>query len=76
MWVGFQLHYEFFIIVFQCLQRMDIYANFLSGSVEGFITRVYQIHFPERNGKLTLLLNESSIQMKHQPFHALILLLE
>lgn len=76
MWVGFQLHYEFFIFVFQCLQRMDFYANFLSGLVEGFITRVYQIHFPERNGKLTLLINESSIQMKCHPFSALILLLE
>ncbi|KAK2513259.1 hypothetical protein Q9233_015672 [Columba guinea] len=33
-----------------CLQKMEIYANFLSGMVEGFITRVYQIYFPERNG--------------------------
>lgn len=29
---------------------MEIYAHFLSGMVEGFITRVYQICFPERNG--------------------------
>lgn len=76
MWVGFQLHDEFFIFVFQCLQRMDIYANFLSGLAEGFITRVYQIYFPERNGELTLLINENSTQMKCHPFSALILLLE
>jgi len=39
---------------------MEIYAHFLSGMVEGFITRVYQICFPERNGKLTLLTNKDS----------------
>lgn len=34
----------------KCLQRMEIYANFLSGMAEGFTTLVYQIYFPERNG--------------------------
>lgn len=47
---------------------MEIYANFLSGTVEGFITRVYQIYFPERNGELTLLINEDSIQRKMSSF--------
>jgi len=67
---------RFFILVFQCLRRMEIYANFLSGTVEGFITRVYQIYFPERNGKLTLLINETAFKGKCHPFSALILFLE
>lgn len=47
---------------------MEIYANFLSGTVEGFIIHVYQIYFPKRNGKFTLLINEDSIQMKMPSF--------
>lgn len=47
---------------------MEIYADFLSGMVEGFITRVYQIYFPERNGKLTVLINEKSHEMKMSSF--------
>lgn len=64
LWAGVQVHDEVFILVLQCLQRMEIYANFLSGMAEGFTTLVYQIYFPERNGKLTLFTNEDNVQMK------------